>query len=206
LVSCQGLSRIRRGRADDSKDCARLVLESAEHFLPAVFGPLIGAALERLAAGRGTLFSHEHLRISETADSHVAGALLGYGGRQKAAEDPRTGLALMGLLGWDMLKRLGKLLRFQGTIGKIGRLDYYVSNVAVYREFRGRGIGAALLADAEERAARDGCAAVVLDVETDNDAALRLYRRFGFRELWKTPPVALDGALFSFYRMAKPLG
>ena len=196
--------RVRRCLPSDAPDCARLVLASAERFFPAVFGPRIGDALERLSAGRGTLFSHEHALVAEAAGS-TAGILVGYTGAQKQAEDPRTGLGLLRLLGWDFLKRLGRLLSLQRTIGSLGRVEYSVSNVAVYPGHRGRGIGGILLARAEQEASRAGCYSLVLDVETDNEGAIRLYERLGFATRTRTAPLVLDGRAFSFHRMGKPV-
>ena len=204
-MSCQAFSRIRGARSEDAADCARLVLESAAQFLPAVFVPRIGAAIERLAAGRGNLFSHEHTWIAEAEGGRVAGMVLGYTARQRAAENPRTGLALLRLLGLDLLSRLGRLHAAQAAIERLETNEYYLSNVAVDQECRGRGIGAALVAAAEQQAARAGCSAIVLDVETDNAGAIRLYVKLGFTEKWKTAPLMLDGTAFSFFRMTKPL-
>lgn len=172
--------------------------------MPAVFGPAIHHALPLLASGTGTLFSHAHAWVC-VRQGRVAGMLLGYTGREKAAEDPRTGLALLRALGPGLLLRLGRLLRLQGMIGGIGAGEYYVSNVAVYPEDRGSGLGAALLAHAEAAAPAAGASAMVLDVETDNAGALRLYERSGYRVRSRTPYLLLEGRPFSFCRMEKPL-
>jgi ribosomal protein S18 acetylase RimI-like enzyme len=104
-----------------------------------------------------------------------------------------------------MIRRLRGLLAAQAAIEKLGTDEYYLSNVAVYPEYRGRGVGATLIAAAEGQAANAGCSAIVLDVETDNAGAIRLYRKLGFSERWKTAPLLLDGAEFSFFRMEKPV-
>jgi ribosomal protein S18 acetylase RimI-like enzyme len=195
---------IRRALPADAPDIARLVLVSAEHFLPAVFGLPFSDRLPRLTAGRGTLFSHAHALMAEV-DGMVGGMLLGYSGREKAAEDPATGLALLRVLGWGMIRRLPRLLRVQGMVGILSRDEWYVSNVAVYPAFRGAGIGAALMARADEEAARSGAASVALDVETDNASAIGLYERLGFARIRETPALLLDGRRFALYRMGKPV-
>ncbi len=129
--------------------------------------------------------------------------LLGYTGAAKAAQDPRTGLALLGLLRVDMIRRLPALLKMQSTIGRIGRNEYYISNVAVYPHHRRSGIGAQLVARARQEAGRAGAEALVLDVETDNPDAQRLYERLGFRVVSQTPALVLRGHAFSFRRMAR---
>jgi putative acetyltransferase len=53
--------------------------------------------------------------------------------------------------------------------------------MAVHDDFQGKGVGTALLAAAIELAERWlGVHRIELDVYTDNEPALRLYRRFGF--------------------------
>jgi len=195
---------IRGARAGDAPDIARLVLLSAPHFLPAVFGPGIARALEGLAAGQGTLFGHEHALMAEE-EGGVRGMLLGYAGQAKGAQDLRTGLALLLLLRSDMVRRLPALLKSQSAVGRIRRDEYYISNVAVYPEHRGRGIGALLVARARDEAGRAGASRMVLDVETDNPDAQRLYQRLGFAVVSETPPLVVAGHAFAFRRMAMPL-
>lgn len=197
--------RIRRSVPADASDIARLILLSAEHFMPAVFGQGISHALEDMAAGRGTLFSHEHAWIAEEG-GRTLGMILGYAGAVKAVQDLRTGLALLRLLGTDMIRRLGTLVRMQSTIGRIGRDEYYISNVAVFPEHRRKGVGARLIELAAAQAAASGARAVVLDVETDNPGARRLYERLGFRPSRETPRVVLGSRSFAFVRMSRERG
>ena len=54
--------------------------------------------------------------------------------------------------------------------------------MAVAREWRGRGVGSALLAAAIERARADGVHKLSLEVFPHNEAGIALYRKFGFVE------------------------
>jgi ribosomal protein S18 acetylase RimI-like enzyme len=56
-----------------------------------------------------------------------------------------------------------------------------IQNVGVAPGWRGRGIGAALVLQALDGFARIGLGRALLEVTAGNDAALRLYRRLGFR-------------------------
>jgi ribosomal-protein-alanine N-acetyltransferase len=58
----------------------------------------------------------------------------------------------------------------------------HIMNLAVHPNFRGRGLGAAVLGTLLERTRREGLAAFTLEVRASNTAALRLYRRAGFLE------------------------
>jgi ribosomal protein S18 acetylase RimI-like enzyme len=199
----------------DSEDCAELILESADRFLPAVFGPGIKSALVRLSTAKGNLFSHEHTLVAVGGERPagtgvpssrmVAGALLGYTGSDKAREDPRTGLLLLGFLGAEMLLRLPVLLRVQRAVAAVARGAFYVSNAAVRQQLRGRGIGAALFLAADEEARRLGCREMSLDVETENNGAFRLYEKLGYAAQGGIRQAVVRGEVFSFYRMVKPL-
>lgn len=58
--------------------------------------------------------------------------------------------------------------------------EAHVTNIAVHPEHRREGIGDGLLRELEERAARNGCLRMTLEVRAGNDAALTLYRKHGF--------------------------
>jgi ribosomal protein S18 acetylase RimI-like enzyme len=71
---------------------------------------------------------------------------------------------------------------------------WYVNILAVYPEFRGRGIGARLLQVADERAAASGPRRVLsIIVASTNANARRLYDGHGFRFLAKRPVVPFPG-------------
>jgi ribosomal protein S18 acetylase RimI-like enzyme len=69
------------------------------------------------------------------------------------------------------------LLRVEATRFGFGRVA-----MAVARDWRGRGVGSALLAAAIEWAREQGLHKLVLDVFPHNEAAIALYRKFGFVE------------------------
>jgi ribosomal protein S18 acetylase RimI-like enzyme len=63
-------------------------------------------------------------------------------------------------------------------------------------ESRGRGVGSALVAAAENLARQRGCHAMRLEVRVDNASALHLYERLGYRRLTALPAYyqdAMDG-------------
>ena len=62
-----------------------------------------------------------------------------------------------------------------------------IGRLAVDRRFQGRGLGAALLADASVRALKADAAAFTLLVDAKNDSAVAFYERFGFRTLVSQP-------------------
>ncbi len=66
-----------------------------------------------------------------------------------------------------------------------------IGRLAVTDEYRGRGLGAALMFDAIERAAGSEVAVYAIIVDAKNDAARRFYRHHGFLPLTSRP-----GSLF----------
>ncbi|HLF11670.1 MAG TPA: GNAT family N-acetyltransferase [Gammaproteobacteria bacterium] len=57
-----------------------------------------------------------------------------------------------------------------------------IHDLAVLPQYRGRGIGRALLDAAEDHARRRGCCKLTLEVQDDNTRARTLYQRFGFED------------------------
>jgi len=55
-----------------------------------------------------------------------------------------------------------------------------IHDIAVHPDFRGKGMGQALLAAVEEYASEHGCGKVTLEVRSDNHRAMAAYRKAGF--------------------------
>ncbi len=77
------------------------------------------------------------------------------------------------------------------------RLDSYgsrwqIANVAVSKDYRGRGIGRALMTTAVERIKERQGSWAVLQVRTDNDIARGLYERLDFQRLTEDAVLRLD--------------
>jgi ribosomal protein S18 acetylase RimI-like enzyme len=88
------------------------------------------------------------------------------------------------VVGWcDILPLERPTLAHGGTLG-----------IGVARDFRGRGIGTALLQETLERAKAAGLTRIELTVREDNLRAIALYEKLGFvREGLKRNAVRLDG-------------
>jgi GNAT superfamily N-acetyltransferase len=82
-------------------------------------------------------------------------------------------------------------LRFRHSVWMDAE-DCWLEDLFVRQRARGAGLGAALLGAALDRARERGCGRVELDTSESNQAALRLYRRFGFSEHSKSAPPARD--------------
>lgn len=76
-------------------------------------------------------------------------------------------------------------------------------SIAIAHAARGRGLGAALLQAAEHEAHARGCAALRLEVRTDNKPATTLYEKRGYQRQAREPGFYEDGT--DAWRYAKPL-
>lgn len=58
--------------------------------------------------------------------------------------------------------------------------DGHITNIAVSKEFQGRGLATTLLTEVKEASMKSGYESLSLEVRVSNMDAQRLYRRFGF--------------------------
>ncbi|WP_456394721.1 GNAT family N-acetyltransferase, partial [Thermococcus sp.] len=100
------------------------------------------------------------------------------------------------VLGLDFLERLPGFIRASLSSGRLEKGDYYISNVAVYPEFRGRKIGKSLMLHAEERA-KETAERMALDVEKDNEIAIAVYKKLGY-SIEREHGVELEGKAYRF--------
>lgn len=97
--------------------------------------------------------------------------------------------------------------RFLGTAVVFFRRGSAVArlySIATRSEARGMGVGSALLAAAEDAARQRGCRRLRLEVRVDNQAAVRLYERLGYRRFARVAGYYEDGA--DAWRYEKALG
>lgn len=60
--------------------------------------------------------------------------------------------------------------------------EAYITNIAVFSEYRGRGVGRTLLKNACDGAEKRDCEFITLEVRKSNEAAISLYLSEGFEE------------------------
>jgi ribosomal protein S18 acetylase RimI-like enzyme len=75
-----------------------------------------------------------------------------------------------------------------------GKPSVNLHDFSVIPEAQGRGVGTALLEELERRARERGAAKMTLEVHDTNDAARRLYARFGFAG-WESPTLFVSKPL-----------
>lgn len=95
---------------------------------------------------------------------------------------------------------LGTAVVFFRSGSRVARLY----SLASRPEARGKGVGSALVAAVERLARRRGCRELRLEVRVDNDAAIRLYERLGYRRGERLRGFYEDGS--DGWRYARVLG
>ena len=192
---------IRKAAPGDADSFYELLIMSSPAF-ESLFGESGEKALKNMFRARNNLFSHQHTVFAD-ADGERAGMLLGYGCREKNAENLSTAALVLWELNVALISRLPVFIRCGMVVGIVNAGDYFISNVAVFPEFRGRGIATDLIARAEREAKKQGAVRLTLEVETHSAGAIRLYEKLGFHV---TEEMSVDiGEKKSFFRMAKPV-
>lgn len=88
----------------------------------------------------------------------------------------------------------GRIVGYILVIFRSGTALARVYSVAVLEEFRGGGIGAMLLDEAEAVSLASDCMVLRLEVREDNDVAIALYKRLGYRIFGRYPDYYEDHA------------
>ena len=161
----------RRATLADAGDLANLVEFASEGFSLHFWTLLAGPGRDPWEVGRERVssetlgVSYRNALIAERAGTTI-GALVGYPlGEESKHDDPLPAL----------LVPLHQLMTLAPN-------TWYVHVLAAYPEHRGRGVGTALLREADGRAAAAGTKGLSLVVSDTNIGARRLYERCGYRE------------------------
>ena len=186
---------------EDRFDFSELTLLSAPYF-SILFGDKIKIALQDMFCYKNNLFSYEHTNIIKI-NGETAGMVLSYAWQEKRRENLKTGFLLIKKLGIGLLRKSLILKNFSTTVGRLCKGEYYLSNIAIYPRFRGKGLGKELIEECEKRARIMGVERIILDVENDNLAALSFYKNLGFSIISEFSIFLQMGKTLFFNRMAK---
>lgn len=195
---------IRKGFPEDAQDGTNLIWLSDPVFCHTIFGSGAKNILQNLFRQRKNLFSFEHSYFIEV-DGKKAGMIFGYDGKSERGESCRTGLLMIKYMKMRFFARIPSLLKALNAGGRVEDSEYYISNLAVYPEFRGKKLGTNLLVRAEEGAKSCGAEKMSLDVAVNNQGAIRLYNRLGYSIMGKPRKEKIGGRVFAFFRMSKKI-
>ena len=195
---------VRKALPGDAKNFADLMLLSSPTLFPTIYGDEVKSVMQYLFRKRRNLFSFEHTYFAEL-DGRKAGMIVEYDWRTKRRENWRTGFLLLMQMRLGLLTKLPLLMKVEDVIGMVGDKESYISNVAVYPEFRVTGLGSRLIFEVEGKAKKNGAEKVALEVEVENAGAIRLYERLGYSIVSESEVILTGGKSFHFYRMCKEL-
>jgi ribosomal protein S18 acetylase RimI-like enzyme len=176
--------RLRPARKDDARVLALLIDIAGEGFGKYFWSQAAGPGEEPLDVGMKRAqreeggFSYRNATLAEVG-GEVAGLLLGY-----RLDDP-----------YDTgdLQSLSKLVRPLVELESCAPGSWYVNALAAFPAFRNRGLGTFLLDEADRLARQAGAATVSLIVAEENEGAMRLYLRNGYRATARRPLVPFPG-------------
>lgn len=192
------------GKPNDFGEFIRLLLISEPDLYQELFGSNYLEVLEALFKRRGNNFSYENVIFAKNSDI-VLGMLLGYSYEKFVRMIFRSSLTFLRVIGWQFFDSLPKFIKLGNSMKKIYKGSFYINNLAVYPEYRGRGIGKKLMKRAEEIAMELGCNKVCLDVSFGNEKAVLFYKSIGFHESGLGKEVRFGGKKFQFIRFEKSL-
>lgn len=159
--------KIREAVAADAPLVGKVVLMALHYDDTHPFAPIFA----ELAARRDTQYSYCNALVAEV-DGKIAGAIIGYDGAR--LEELRKPLFEL------MREKLGNVPTVED---ETSAGEFYLDSLAVLPQFRGCGVGRALLSTARDRAFAAGFERVGLLVDFENPRAEALYRSLGFERV-----------------------
>ncbi|MBO5687661.1 MAG: N-acetyltransferase [Alistipes sp.] len=164
---------VRRATMDDATMIARVVAMAIgdEQALYDYCGEDYLAVLTSVAQADATQYSWHYALVAEV-DGSVAGVVVGYDGAM--LEELRAGTFAI------IREHIGRVPTIPNET-EAG--EYYLDSVGVVPEYRGQGVGRALVAALCEKAFDEGHERVGLIVDSDNAQAERLYTSLGFNSV-----------------------
>jgi len=162
--------------------------------------------LANLLKRRANRMSYNLAYLAERAGC-VSGLLLAYPGKLISQLNWMTGWHLLHVFGLDATIRLARSQSAYEDLKETEADEFFISNLAVFPEFQGQGIGTLLMAYAEEMARESGLQKCSLIVAFGHENACQLYEKLGYKivrsYLSKHPKVAEGSS--GYHRMVKML-
>ena len=175
---------IRRAQPDDIDFAVPLIYSSGPHEFDYIFNLGQKTALGYLSFAYPTKLGSQSHRVCTVAT--LNNKVVGIGSFYTSRDYTRLGFGNF----WNVLKFFGpqNLLKISQRTSRIETIipapeadTGFISQLGVAEEFRGYGIGTALIRHFIERARALGLRKCVLDVAMTNSKAQALYERLGFR-------------------------
>jgi ribosomal protein S18 acetylase RimI-like enzyme len=174
---------------EEAPTAARLLAETMAGFGVAVLGlgdeQLELKAMAKWFAEKDNRFSYQFARIARL-DGEIAGLLLCFSGRDAERLSLNCRHSMRQVYGIRQVIKLIWRGMVLGHTREAEKDEYLVAHVAVFEQFRRKGIAKALLDKTAADARIAGFKKCVLEVEIGNTPAITLYHGYGFRTQFTT--------------------
>lgn len=141
----------------------------------------VHALFTRLAARPDTQYSYRNSRIARNTDGSPIGVCVSYDGADLRRLRRPFFAEANATFGWDMSPE-----EIEAVPGETEEDEFYLDTLMTLPQFRGKGVGEALIRDALTKARAAGKPLGLL-CDTDNEHARRLYDRVGFLDCGLRP-------------------
>lgn len=136
--------------------------------------------LRKLVVAGKNAYGHENIHVAEDESGKLMGILVAYRGDEiKFLDEARAYKSLFGFPQFLKLTFI-KPIFDRISASSIDADDFYIGNIAVNPEIRGKGTGTFLLKHSFEIARKKNCKRMVLDVLFYNTKARTWYEKHGF--------------------------
>jgi len=194
--------RIRKGRPEDGRHFSELVVMTSPLLMPCIFGSKVKKIMKKIFTHKGHLYSFDRSYFIEI-DGKVAGMALLHKLLGRKRDKNRITLLLLKYMNWRLPLRVNGLLKSERLIKESAGTECYLSNIAVYPEFRSMGIGTKLLEIVEREVRAIGKKKIVLNAESYNKRAISLYERLGYSMESKNPVLKIRNRIFESFTFVK---
>ena len=168
--------QIRKAVKSDAKDIAKLALIAGEG-IPAYFWaqsakqeqPIEAVGAARLLSEKDN-FSYRNVHVA-VIDDNVAAMILAY--RLPDADNAED------------LDELPEFIRPLVELEQCVPASFYINMIATYPQYRNMSIGTKLMSIVDRLASDAGCSISSIEVFDQNEGALRLYQRLGYKIIEK---------------------
>ena len=201
-----GRITLRPARPEDVKIAVKLVHAAG----PEIYNNMLGRdestaldILEKIFVTPEALVSFDNATIAEV-DGRIMGMTILYTPRQELTQGKRFfKLVWQSLSFGRFLLALAYMLGMFYMVRKVASDSLYGGTIAVFPEARSTGVGRAMMEFTMEKVRQMGLKRFEADVEIDNENALRIYDKFGFRIVAKRKTGILKRLLGfeGFYRI-----
>ncbi len=183
--------------------CGHYLDEVAEGFFRFMLGSRFAEIIARAYPRPNHSYSYQNVIFAEY-DKDIVGMALGFTAEQHHifSDKPLKEAAGFRAIRMKIVNIL--CAPMMNILKTIRNGDFYILSMAVDKDFRGEGVGSALIDFVEELARVNGSNRLSLDVSDKNEGARRLYERHGMIIESEWPKrIPIPG--MKFYRMTKML-